>query len=114
MLRHISARLRWIGERSGWVVQAQWRWKPGFPCALADRQRLKKYAGAAEMAAAPAQLGRGVAPLVAATGMNAKPLEHDRAIDAHSPFATAGPVWAPQVTASGQADSSSVLSQVSA
>jgi heat shock protein HtpX len=47
---------------------------------------LEKYAGAAEMEAAAAQLGRGRAPLVGATVAGAKPLERDRAIDAHSPL----------------------------
>jgi heat shock protein HtpX len=45
---------------------------------------LEKYAGAAEAAAA--QPGRRRAPLVAATQADAKPLERDRAIAAHSPL----------------------------
>jgi len=47
---------------------------------------LEKYAGAAEMEAAAAQLGRGRAPLVGATGADAKPVERDRAVDARSPL----------------------------
>jgi heat shock protein HtpX len=47
---------------------------------------LEKYAGAAEMEAAAAQLGRGRARLVGATGADAEPLERDRAIDARSPL----------------------------